>query len=68
MNELQNEFEIVRKQNEGKCQEADVIERELKKLQDKYREAMAQIYTLQTDKNHLEASLKLAQEEVTKFN
>ncbi len=44
-NELQTEFETIKKQHSAKYDEHEVIEREFKKLQDKYREAMGQIYS-----------------------
>ncbi len=40
------------------------MEREYKKLQDKHRETLNNEYALQTAKEHLEASMRLMQEDV----
>ncbi|CDW85959.1 UNKNOWN [Stylonychia lemnae] len=66
--DIQNEFESYRRQFEDRKYDQDLYENELRKLQDKHRECMQQIYQLKTDKEHLEKSLQLAQSEVNKFN
>ena len=53
---------------EKKNEEHEIIEKELRKLQEKYRESLQTEYSLNTAKDHLEASLRLAQEEVQRFN
>ena len=53
---------------EKKNEEHEIIEKELRKLQDKYREALQNEYSLNTAKDHLEASLRLVQEEAQQFN
>ena len=53
---------------EKKHEEHEIVEKELRKLQDKYREAMQNEYSLSVAKDHLEQSLKVAQEEVGRFN
>jgi hypothetical protein len=44
------------------------MEREYKKLQDKHRETLNNEYALQTAKEHLEASIRMMQEDVQRFN
>lgn len=58
--EIQYEHEAMRCQLERKNEDCDVFEREFRKLQDKHREALANEYKLATDRDHLEASLKVA--------
>ncbi len=44
------------------------MEKEYRKLQDKHREAINNEYNLSTVKDHLEASLKISQEDVQRIN
>jgi len=44
MSEMQAEHEDMKKRVDGKTNESDVIERELRKLQERHREAMAQVH------------------------
>jgi predicted nuclease with TOPRIM domain len=60
MNEMQAENEELRKRADGRSSDSDTIERELRKLQEKHRETMAMLYQLQTAKDHLEASIRVA--------
>jgi antirestriction protein len=45
-----------------------MIEREYKKLQEKHRETLTNEYKLQTDKEHLEASVRVIQDDYQKVN
>jgi len=45
---------------DGKKDDTDAIDRELKKLQEKHRETIAQVHSLQTAREHLEVSVRLA--------
>lgn len=44
MSEMQAEQEDMKRRVEGKSTESEVIERELRKLQERHREAMAQVH------------------------
>ena len=56
------------KKLECRNDEFDMMEREHHKLQEKHREVLQSEYNLATAKEHLEASLRVAQDEVNKFN
>ena len=45
-----------------------MIEREYKKLQEKHRDVLNSEYNLQTARDHLEISVKIAHEELHKIN
>ncbi len=60
LQKLQSEFDDLRKILETKTDEFDMIEREYKKLQEKHREVMNSEYNLQTAKDHLEMSVRVA--------
>ena len=64
MSEMQAEFEDMKRRVDGKTNESDVIERELRKLQERHREAMAQVHQMNTAREHLEASVRIAQAEI----
>ena len=49
---------------EQKSDEYELMEREYKKLQEKHRETLNNEYALQTAKEHLEASMRMMQEDV----
>ena len=66
--DIQNEYESVKGLYEKKKEEHELVERELRKLQERYREALQTEYQLNTAKEHLEASLRVAQEELQKYN
>lgn len=53
---------------ESKSDEFDLIEREYKKLQEKHRDTLNNEYNLQTAKEHLEASMRLMQEQQQRIN
>jgi len=50
----------MRKIFESKNDEFDMIEREYKKIQEKHREVLTNEYNLQTAKDHLEVSMRVA--------
>lgn len=52
---------------QSRNEECEVVERELRKLQDKHRDTIHNEYNLTTTRDHLEASLKIAQEEANSF-
>ncbi len=54
----------MKRRVEGKSTESEVIERELRKLQERHREAMAQVHQMNTAREHLEASVRIAQAEI----
>ena len=58
----------VKKNLQTKVDEFDLIEREFHKMQEKHRDVLNSEYNLQTAKEHMEASLRIAQEEVKKLN
>ena len=60
MSEMQAEYEDMKRRVDGKTNESDVIERELRKLQERHREAMAQVHQMNTAREHLEASVRIA--------
>ncbi len=60
LQKLQSEYDDLRKILEAKTDEFDMIEREYKKLQEKHREVMNSEYNLQTAKDHLEMSVRVA--------
>ena len=51
-----------------KVDECEVNEREYHKLQEKHRDVLNSEYNLQMVKEHLEASLRVAQENIDKIN
>lgn len=62
LQELQAEVE-AQKHARDSHKDVEATERELKKLQEKYREAMAQVYQHSVAREHLEASLRMVDEE-----
>lgn len=60
LQQLQSEYDTLRKTFEAKNDEFDMIEREYKKLQEKHREVLTSEYNLQTAKDHLEVSVRVA--------
>ncbi len=67
MTEIQAEYEDMRRRIESKHDDSDHYSRELAKLQDKHREVLAQLHTLQTAREHLEASLRLRDEQMQRI-
>ena len=45
-----------------------MLERELKKLQEKHRETIALVHNLQTARDHLEATLRVTHEEMNRLS
>ncbi|CDW73834.1 UNKNOWN [Stylonychia lemnae] len=66
--QVQTEFDDMRKTFDQKNDEFDMIEREYKKLQERHRETMNNEFNLQTAKDHLEMSVRVSQEELQKVN
>lgn len=62
------EQDDIKRKFESKVDEYELVEREYHKLQEKHRDLMNNEYNIQTTKEHLEASLRVAQEEMSKFN
>ena len=60
MQASQIEIDEVKKNYQTKVDEFDLIEREFHKLQEKHRDTLNSEYNLQTAKEHLEASLRIA--------
>ena len=60
LTEFQREYEQMKGKTDSKNTDNDAIEKELKKLQEKYREAMTIVHSLQTSRDHLEASMRIA--------
>lgn len=65
---MQTDLEDQHSRFDQKSDEYDLMEREYKKLQDKHRETLNNEYALQTAKEHLEASIRMMQEDVQRFN
>lgn len=63
LQEVQSEFEGFKRDFERRRDDQDLYERELKKLQDKHRDAMNQLHSLRTDKEHLEKSVAIIEQE-----
>lgn len=61
--EFQREYDQMKAKTDGRRDGQEAVERELKKTQEKYREAMTLVHGLQTSRDHLEASVRIAQEE-----
>ena len=61
---MQADLDDVHSRLEQKSDEYEHMEREYKKLQEKHRETLNNEYALQTAKEHLEASMRLMQEDV----
>ena len=61
---MQVDLDDVHSRLEQKSDEYELMEREYKKLQEKHRETLNNEYALQTAKEHLEASMRLMQEDV----
>jgi hypothetical protein len=61
---MQADLDDVHSRLEQKSDEYELMEREYKKLQEKHRETLNNEYALQTAKEHLEASMRLMQEDV----
>lgn len=68
LNGMQKELDDVRGKLEQKVDEFELIEREYKKLQDKHRDTLNNEYNLQTTKEHLEASMRVMQEDIQRMN
>ena len=68
LGEFQSEYDFMRTNVDGKKDDTDAIDRELKKLQEKHRETIAQVHSLQTAREHLEVSVRLAQDELLRLN
>ena len=68
MVELQGEHEQLRVVASRQGADYQETERELKRLQERQREIMGQLGQAQVAKEHLEQSLRVAQEEVQRFN
>ena len=58
----------MRSKLEQKQDEFDLMEREYKKVQEKHRETLNNEYNLQTAKEHLEASMRVMQEDIQRLN
>ncbi len=56
---MQKDQDELRSQLEQKHDEFELMDREYKKLQEKHRETLNNEYSLQTAKEHLEASMRL---------
>ncbi len=63
---MQAEYDDIRRRNESKNDDSDNYARELAKLQDKHREVLATMHTLQTAREHLEASLRLRDDQLNR--
>ena len=61
---MQADLDDLHSRLEQKSDEYELMEREYKKLQEKHRETLNNEYALQTAKEHLEASMRLMQEDV----
>ena len=68
LQKMQTDLEEQHSRFDQKSDEYDLMEREYKKLQDKHRETLNNEYALQTAKEHLEASIRMMQEDVQRFN
>ncbi len=68
LQKMQTDLEEVHSRLDQKSDEYDLMEREYKKLQDKHRETLNNEYSLQTAKEHLEASIRMMQDDVQRFN
>jgi chromosome segregation ATPase len=64
LSELEKEFELIRGRADGKKDDSEALERELRKLQERHRETIAQVHALSTVKDHLEASVRQAQDQL----
>jgi hypothetical protein len=61
---MQADLDDLHSRLEQKSDEYELMEREYKKLQEKHRETLNNEYALQTAKEHLEASIRMMQEDV----
>ena len=61
---MQADLDDLHSRLEQKSDEYELMEREYKKLQEKHRETLNSEYALQTAKEHLEASMRMMQEDV----
>jgi hypothetical protein len=61
---MQADLDDLHSRLEQKSDEYELMEREYKKLQEKHRETLNNEYALQTAKEHLEASMRMMQEDV----
>lgn len=61
LKEIEKEHEIIRARADGKKDDTEAVERELRKLQERHREANQQLHALRVAKDHLEASVRAAQ-------
>ena len=61
---MQADLDDLHSRLEHKSDEYELMEREYKKLQEKHRETLNNEYALQTAKEHLEASMRMMQEDV----
>lgn len=64
LQQMQVDMDDVKNRLEQKQDEFELMEREYKKLQEKHRETLNSEYNLQTAKEHLEASMRVMQEDV----
>ena len=62
LRDAQGECEGFRSDCDRRRNDQETCERELRRLQDKHREALAQLQALRTDKEHLEKSVALAEQ------
>ena len=58
--EVQRDHDLMRERTDSKRDGQDAVERELRKLQEKHRETVALVHGLQTSRDHLEASVRIA--------
>lgn len=58
----------MRSRLESKQDEFELLEREYKKIQDKHRDTLNNEYNLQTAKDHLEASMRVMQEDIQRIS
>ena len=65
--EVQRDHDLMRERTESKRDGQDAVERELRKLQEKHRETVALVHGLQTSRDHLEASVRIAQDEAQRI-
>ena len=65
--EIQSESEDLRRRADGKHDDQDQVERELKKLQEKHRETIALVHNLQTARDHLEATVRVTHDEMNRL-
>jgi len=64
---MQRDVDDLKAKLEAKQDEFELLEREYKKLQDKHRDTLNTEYALQTAKEHLEASMRVMQEDMQRL-